>query len=153
MQTVLKRALNMLRRHYDIDERKWRVRVTHRWDQDGEALNRYWSEITRIPLKQFYSSYADKRTKGTPTGRSHYKGVCCVQYGDTTLQYELQAIGEAILRDARREEMVEQEGIEPSNLLRATQALSQLSYCPTISGRERSRSRNIARIPNRVNGR
>lgn len=132
---IIRTFLNMLRRNYHIDEHKLHVRVMHRWDQDGEALKRYWSATTRIPLKQFYPSYADKRTKGNPTGRPTYKGVCCVQYGDTAIQYELQAIGESILRDAVMErKTVEQRGIEPRNLLDAIEALSQLSYCPTLNG-------------------
>ena len=136
---IIRTFLKMLRRHYDIDERKWRVRVMHRWDQDGEALNRYWSKVTRIPRKQSYPSYADRRTKGQATRRHNYKGVCCVQYCDTTLQYELQAIGESILRDAKRKNGGAA-GDRTPGLDTASVALSQLSYCPTRDegGREHS---------------
>ena len=101
--------LTLLRTYYPIDERKLRVRVMRRWDQDKKELERYWSTITRIPLDQFYLASADKRTRGIPTRKVGYRGVCCVQYPDVSVQYELQAIGETVLKRI----VVEQRGIEP----------------------------------------
>ena len=101
---MVKTFLTLLRQHYPIDERKLRARVMHRWDQDGTALIRHWSRVTQIPLSQFYRSYADARTKGTPTHKNNYRGVCCIQYGSTEIQYELQAIGEAIMRGEKPHE-------------------------------------------------
>ena len=91
--------LELLRRWFGVDESKFRCRVIHRCDQNGEDLKKFWSELTRIPLKQFYRSYADKRTLDKPTKKEAYKGVCAVMYFDTGLQFELQAIGEAILKN------------------------------------------------------
>ena len=92
--------LTLLRRWYAIDERKLRVKVAHRWDQDELALKHYWSQLTGIPLNQFHRSYADERTKGHPTGRLNYRGVCCIQYFDTSLQYELPAIGQTVIKNS-----------------------------------------------------
>jgi len=89
--------LALLRRYFDIDETKFRVRIMRRWDQDGQQLRRFWSRITGIPLRQFYPPYADRRTKGQRTQQPHYRGVCAVTYFDTTLQYTLQAIGESVM--------------------------------------------------------
>lgn len=97
-QTTIRGFLVLLRRYYPIDERRLRVRVTHRWDQDGMALKRYWARVTKIPVRQFYPSYADKRTKGIATQKHNYRGVCCIHYGSTDIQYELQATGEAIMK-------------------------------------------------------
>ena len=119
----------LLRQYFPTNDRKFRIRVMHRWDQDGNALCRYWSEVTGIPLSQFQRSYADRRTQGQSTGKANYKGVCCVQYGDTSLQYELQAIGEAVLNW----KVGGAEGDRTPGLLDAIQALSQLSYCPKNS--------------------
>lgn len=91
---MIKLFLLLLRRHFPVDEKKLRVHVMHRWDQDSEALKAFWTGVTRIPLEQFYPAYADRRTKGKPTQRADYRGVC---YQRTTLQYTLQAIGEAVL--------------------------------------------------------
>lgn len=108
---MIRAFLTLLRRNYVIDESRLRVRVTHRWDQNGSALVEHWSQITNIPREQFYPPYADRRTKASPTRRLDYKGICVVQYGDTNIQYELQAIGEAVLK--QNNNMVEQTGIEP----------------------------------------
>lgn len=96
--TMIKTFLRLLRQQYDVDEKRLRVRLMRRWDQDHEALERYWSRVTGIPRRQFYLTYADKRTRGQPTCKRHYRGVRCLQYGDATIQHELQAIGEAVLR-------------------------------------------------------
>ena len=114
--TMIRTFLTLLRSYYPIDGHRLRVRVMHRWDQDGVALKKYWSHVTNIPIRQFYPSYADKRTKGIPTQKRNYKGVCGVQYGSTDIQYELLAIGGAVLKASRAnfKELVEQEGIEPS---------------------------------------
>lgn len=88
--------LLLLRNNFPIDEKKLRCRIMHRYDQDGARLNKYWSRITRIPLAQFYRHYKDKRSKGSPTRKPFYKGICAVQYNSTGLQYELQSIGESL---------------------------------------------------------
>ena len=126
---IIRTFLTLLRRNHQVDERKFRVRVTHRWDQDGEALKRYWSSVTRIPLGQFYPTYADRRTRGKPTTKLDYRGVCCLHYGDTSLQYELQAIGEAILKANNGAD-----GDRTRDLVNAIDALSQAELLPRNSG-------------------
>ena len=96
--------LRLLRDYFVVDERKFRVRIMHRWDQDGEALKRFWSGVAGIALSQFHPSYADARTKGQPTQRAGYQGVCGIEYHSTTLQYTLQAIGESVLNLAANQE-------------------------------------------------
>lgn len=93
---VIKVFLDLLKGNFNIDKNKLRCRIMHRYDQNGKALNKYWSNITKIPLPQFYKDYKDKRTKGKITKKKDYKGVCAVQYNSTDLQYELQLIGESI---------------------------------------------------------
>jgi len=93
---TIKIFLSLLRENFNIDEKKIRCRIMHRYDQDGKVLNEYWSKLTKIPLPQFYKNYKDKRTKGKITKRKDYKGICAVQYNSTDLQYELQLIGESI---------------------------------------------------------
>jgi hypothetical protein len=95
---IIKLFLKLLRKCFYTDESKFRCRIMHRCDQDGEELNKFWSITTGIPLKQFYKSYADKRTEGKPTKKNSYRGVCALMYFDTALQFELQAIGEIVLK-------------------------------------------------------
>lgn len=94
---IIELFLKLLRENFKVDENRFRCMITHRWDQKGEDLNRYWSRKTNIPLRQFYRSYGDKRTKGSATKRNDYKGICAVKYFNTNIQFELQSIGEAIL--------------------------------------------------------
>lgn len=99
--------LYLLRKLFSIREDKLRCRVMYRCDQDIEELNKYWSNVTKIPLNQFFKTKPDERTKGIPTKRPNYKGICAVQYSNTSLQFRLQAIGEIVIK-------MEPEGIEPS---------------------------------------
>jgi hypothetical protein len=93
---MIKSFLGLLRKNFNIDEKKFRCRIMHRYDQNGRTLNKYWSELTKIPLSQFYKSYKDKRSKGKVTKNKNYKGVCAAQYLSTDLQYELQLLGESV---------------------------------------------------------
>lgn len=94
---MMKFFISMLRKYFDVDEKKFRCRVQQRCDQNPNELKRFWSRVTKIPLSQFYKNYADKRTEGKLTAKKDYKGVCTLQYFDTNLQFELQAIGEAVI--------------------------------------------------------
>ncbi len=93
---TIRTFLCLLRNNFNIDEGKFRCRIMHRYDQNGKTLSKYWSNLTKIPLSQFYRSYKDKRTKGKITKKKDYKGICAVQYNSTDLQYELLLIGESI---------------------------------------------------------
>jgi len=93
---MIKTFLCLLRNNFTIDEKRIRGRIMHRYDQDGTRLNKYWARVTQIPLSQFYKHYKDKRTKGSITKKSDYKGICAIQYNSVDLQYELQLIGQSI---------------------------------------------------------
>jgi len=90
--------LNLLRETYELDEEKLRFSIGYRFDQDYEELKEYWSNLTGIPRAKCLNNKPDKRTKGKPTLRKDYKGVCRVIYCDASLQFELQSIGEAIIK-------------------------------------------------------
>ena len=109
--------LRLLRSYFGVHEYKFRVRVTHRWDQDGDVLKQFWSNVTGIPITQFFRTYADARTKGHATQRPHYRGVCVIQYGSTTLQYTLQAIGESVMNLAASQESQTRNSNDGSGML------------------------------------
>lgn len=90
--------LNLLRKAYRIDETKLRFSVGYRFDQNYEELKKYWSNLIGIPKSKCLNSKPDKRTKGKPTLRKEYKGICRVIYYDTSLQFELQSLGETIIK-------------------------------------------------------
>lgn len=95
---IIAAFLNLLRKCFRIREDKLRCRIMPRWDQDIDKLQRFWSRITRIPLRYFYKTKAGGRTRGTKTKRKDYMGICALTYCDTALQFELQAIGERIIK-------------------------------------------------------
>lgn len=86
---------------YGIPVDKLRCRVSHRADQNISALNRYWSRVTGIPLRNFTRSIPDPRTLGKPTKDTSYRGVCVVTCGSTDIQLELQAICDIMLAALR----------------------------------------------------
>ena len=94
---VIQTFLTLLRKSFLIQENKLRCHIGYRWDQDLNKLRAFWSNVTNIPKHQFYKSSPDKRTKGKPTQKLNYNGVCSIIYCDTNIQMELQDIGEAIL--------------------------------------------------------
>ena len=90
--------INALRRCYKIDENKLRFSIGYRWDQNFQKLRNYWSKITKIPRSKCLNSIPDIRTKGKPTLRKNYMGICRIIYYSTALQFELQSIGETIIK-------------------------------------------------------
>ncbi|MFA4888041.1 MAG: hypothetical protein WC628_00485 [Candidatus Omnitrophota bacterium] len=95
---MIKTFLGLLRKYFNIQEEKLHCRIIPRWDQDINELQCFWSKITKIPISRFYKTKPDKRTKGKKTLKERYKGVCVLQYCDTSLQFGLQAIGESVIR-------------------------------------------------------
>lgn len=89
---VIKLFLGLLRFIYNLDEKKFRCTVQCRADQNTKKLERFWTKITKIPLKQFYKSRIDPRTIGKPTKNINYKGVCKIDYFSADLFHEIMAV-------------------------------------------------------------
>ena len=124
--------LALLRKSFDLDEAKFRCRVSRRYDQDYQELVSHWSRVTSIPSTRFFKSKPDPRTRGKPTTQVQYRGVCVVYYLDVNVQYTLQAIGEAFGR------LVEQEGAPMRH------RASALPRHPALRAGPPARSSNIA---------
>jgi len=90
--------ITLLRKTYNIDENKIRFSVGYRYDQNYKKLKSYWSTLTGIPKSKCLNAKPDIRTKGKATFRKEYKGICRIIYYDTSLQFELQSIGETIIK-------------------------------------------------------
>ncbi len=91
--------INSLRKYFRVYENKFRVSVIYRYDQNLQQLINFWSNLTKIPRAQFLNSKPDIRTKGKRTLKKDYRGVCKIIYYDTSLQFELQTIGEEIIKN------------------------------------------------------
>lgn len=95
---IIKLYLQLLKRCYSLDANILKCRISYRADQDISLLEKYWSRITGIPLKNFYKTKPDPRTVGKPTKNRDYKGVCVIMGGGTAIQLELEAIPKIILK-------------------------------------------------------
>jgi hypothetical protein len=122
---IVRCFLNLLRKCFEIDENKLRCRITPRCDQNIQALNSYWSHVTKIPLQRFYKTKPDERTRGQSTRKEDYMGICVVYYCDTSLQFRLMAIGERIIESGAG-------GIRTLDPNTASVVRSQLRYGPIL---------------------
>jgi hypothetical protein len=67
-----------LRRFFDVDESRLRVRVYLHQGLDLDAAQRYWSDLTAVPLDQFRAAY---RAPADPTMRKSRHEHGCVYVG------------------------------------------------------------------------
>jgi len=95
---IIRFYLLLLKECFEINNSKFRIRIQCRADQDIKKLETYWQRITKIPKKQFYPTYIDKRTINKPTLHKDYKGVCAVHYFDRSIQFELEFLAGSVLK-------------------------------------------------------
>ena len=88
--------LELLKRYYPFSPEKVRCTVQCRADQDIERLESFWRKITKVPRHLFYKARIDPRTKGIATKKENYKGVLRVDYMDTKVQLELEALADLV---------------------------------------------------------
>lgn len=93
---IIKMYIKLLNQCYGIDLNHLKCRISYRADQNIEKLQRYWSKMTSIPLKNFYKTKPDPRTIGKKTIKNDYKGVCVIMGGSTKIQLELELISKLI---------------------------------------------------------
>lgn len=90
--------LRLLNECYGVKLQEIKCRVSYRADQDIEKLQEYWSEITKIPVKNFYKTKPDPRTLGKRTLRKEYKGVCVLTCRGANIQLELEQITDLLIK-------------------------------------------------------
>lgn len=86
--------LQLLRKCYSIDEKKFRFTLQCRADQKIKGLEKFWSQITDIPRMQFYKARIDARTIGKPSKKKNYKGVCRIDYFSAEVYNDLIIAGQ-----------------------------------------------------------
>lgn len=94
---IINLFLQLLRYAYNIDESRFRCTLQCRADQNIKKLEKFWSETTKIPPKQFYKAQIDQRTLGKKSKKLEYKGVCRIDYFSADLFIELMKIGELMM--------------------------------------------------------
>lgn len=93
---IIRLFLQLLRRCYQVDDKKFRCTVQCRADQDVNALEKHWREVTAIPRECFYGARIDKRTTGKPTLKANYKGVCVIDYFSSQVFNDILIIGKLL---------------------------------------------------------
>lgn len=88
--------LKLFRYCYTINESKFRCTLQCRADQNIIKLETFWSEITKIPLTQFYRARIDPRTIGKKSKKPYYKGVCRIDYFSADILNEILKIVELL---------------------------------------------------------
>lgn len=96
---IIKMFVALMRRCYKLDESKFRVTVQCRADQDTGLLEKFWSEVTQIPVSQFYTAMVDRRTIGKKSRKIDYKGVCRIDYFSSFIDLELKHIAAMMLKN------------------------------------------------------
>jgi hypothetical protein len=93
---IISLFLRLLRYCYKIDEGKFRCTLQCRADLDIQKLEKFWSDITNIPLSKFYKARVDPRTIGKISKNPEYKGVCRIDYFSADIFNELTKVIESI---------------------------------------------------------
>ncbi len=95
---IISLFLYLLRNSYNINESKFRCTVQCRADQNIKELEKFWSNVTKIKLSQFYKARIDSRTIGKLSKKLDYKGVCRLDYFSAELFNELMEIGRLVCK-------------------------------------------------------
>ena len=88
--------LKWLRRFFDLDESRLRVKLYLHDGLDLMAANGFWSELTKIPVSQFTKPY---RAAADPSIRrtKHVMGCPAVAYRSTAVHRRVMGLIEAVL--------------------------------------------------------
>jgi len=93
---VIDLFLNLIRKCYKVDEKKFRCTILCRADQDIINLEKFWQKVTKIAKSQFYRTRVDSRTIGKPSKNLNYKGVCRIDYFSADIFLDLMQIPKTI---------------------------------------------------------
>jgi hypothetical protein len=87
--------LGWLRRHFEIDESRLRMRLYLHADLDLEAALRFWSDATQIPLSQFQKPYRAVADNSIRSNR-HVNGCAGVVYSSKLVHRRVMAMIAAV---------------------------------------------------------
>ena len=99
--------ISLLEKCYHIGTDQLKCRISYRADQNIRKLEKYWFNITGIPLKNFYKTKPDPRTKGRRTRKVDYKGVCVITCAGARIQLELEMLIKLLLKKLRAHSLEE----------------------------------------------
>lgn len=94
---LAKLFITLLRKCYDIDERKLRVRLHLHYYHNIKQSRKFWSNLLGIPLNKFGKIYVKKRSI-TKKFRKNFMGICFIKYYDNMLQKEVMVLADQLFQ-------------------------------------------------------
>ncbi len=86
----------LLRKHYSIDETRFRVGLQIHYYHNPEEVREYWSEKLKVPASQFWKIYLKPRSGRRKSYRKNFYGICNLHYSSNVIQREMIALGHEI---------------------------------------------------------
>ena len=93
---LVKTLLELLRYGFKIEEKKIRIHLQLHSTHPKDQTLRFWSDLLKIPLKQFYKPTITKPTRKMK--RLNYQGTCTVKYFDVKLVLKIMGLYERFSR-------------------------------------------------------
>lgn len=87
---MIKVFLHLLRTSFSIDESKLNALVHIHSYHNNDEIKKFWSSVTKIPLKQFYKSY--KKPHTGKRKKPDYKGCLTIYYHNYKIALKLKHI-------------------------------------------------------------
>lgn len=84
--------IDLLRKCYNLDEQKFRIRLHLHYYHRVKAAKKFWSKLLKISLDKFGKTYIKKRSK-TKRFRRNFMGICFINYLDSDIRKEVLEIG------------------------------------------------------------
>lgn len=92
---LAKLFITLLRKCYDIDENKLRIRLHLHYYHPVKKTEKFWSELLNVPLNKFGKIYIKKRSI-TKKFRKNFMGICFIKYYDNMLQKEVMVLADQL---------------------------------------------------------
>lgn len=86
----------LLRRHYKIDETRFRIALQVHHYHDQKQIIEFWSKKLSISTSQFWKLYLKPRGGRKKEYRRNFYGICNLHYASNAIQRELIALGKEI---------------------------------------------------------
>lgn len=80
--------ITLLRKCFDIDEKKLRIRLHLHYYHDVKKIKKYWSDLLKVNENQFNNIYLKARSKSKKF-RKNFAGICFIKYYSEALREEI----------------------------------------------------------------
>ncbi|OHA93811.1 MAG: hypothetical protein A3E02_00010 [Candidatus Zambryskibacteria bacterium RIFCSPHIGHO2_12_FULL_38_34] len=92
---LLELFISLLRNCYELDEKKFRVRLHLHYYHPIKETRQFWSKLLEIPESQFTKTLIKRRSL-KKRFRKNFHGICILSYLSSSIRKEILALGYAI---------------------------------------------------------